>query len=263
MNSAFLILLTAAGTLATPASRRLAHRLGRPLLAPALRQGLLVLLTAAAIVAALTELSMSVLGTLVGAACAVVVWSLGAQGPSAGRPLLAPGRTVAAAVVLLVSTAVLLVTAQVDLDTDGSHLLGWWEGLLPPRASLAAVLACPGLVLLLGAPANAVVSAVLAWAGRRDRSAAADGVPPQGRIGSGLRGGRVIGPMERWLVLALAGAGIHAAIAALVAAKGVIRFPEIAQDAREGSGAKAEEFLIGSLTSWALASSAALVLARL
>ena len=60
-----------------------------------------------------------------------------------------------------------------------------------------------------------------------------------------LRGGRWIGPLER-----LAGAGAEVAIAAVVAAKGVIRFPEISQDS---TGEKAEEFLIGSVSSWILA----------
>lgn len=65
-----------------------------------------------------------------------------------------------------------------------------------------------------------------------------------------LHGGRWIGPLERVLLILLAGAGANAALAAIIAAKGVIRFPEISKDS---SGRKAEEFLIGSLTSWTLA----------
>lgn len=68
--------------------------------------------------------------------------------------------------------------------------------------------------------------------------------------GPALSGGRWIGPLERLLIIVLAGAGAEVAIAAVVAAKGVIRFPEISQDS---SGEKAEEFLIGSLSSWILA----------
>ena len=74
-----------------------------------------------------------------------------------------------------------------------------------------------------------------------------------------LRGGRWIGPLERLLLLLLASMGVHAAIAAVIAAKGVIRFPEISRDER---GDKAEEFLIGSLASWALAVLAAVLLTR-
>lgn len=65
-----------------------------------------------------------------------------------------------------------------------------------------------------------------------------------------LRGGRWIGPLERLLIIVLAGTGAEVAIAAVVAAKGVIRFPEISQDS---TGEKAEEFLIGSVSSWILA----------
>ena len=65
-----------------------------------------------------------------------------------------------------------------------------------------------------------------------------------------LHGGRWIGPLERVLLILLAGAGANVAVAAIIAAKGVIRFPEISKDP---SGLKAEEFLIGSLTSWTLA----------
>ena len=74
-----------------------------------------------------------------------------------------------------------------------------------------------------------------------------------------LRGGRWIGPLERLLLLLFASTGMHAAIAAVVAAKGVIRFPEISKD--EG-GDKAEEFLIGSLASWTLAALVAVLLSR-
>ena len=73
--------------------------------------------------------------------------------------------------------------------------------------------------------------------------------------GPALRGGRWIGPLERLLVIVLVGAGADVAIGAVVAAKGVIRFPEISQDS---TGEKAEEFLIGSISSWILAALVAL-----
>ncbi|GAB3605858.1 hypothetical protein GCM10027413_12670 [Conyzicola nivalis] len=65
-----------------------------------------------------------------------------------------------------------------------------------------------------------------------------------------LKGGRFIGPLERLFLLALVLAGQFTAIAALVAAKGIIRFPEISKDTTGGS--KAEYFLVGSFASWAL-----------
>ncbi|MYM19101.1 hypothetical protein GSY69_03710 [Brevibacterium sp. 5221] len=66
-----------------------------------------------------------------------------------------------------------------------------------------------------------------------------------------LGGGRLIGTLERGLIVALVIAGMPPALAALAAAKGIVRFPEIAAD-RE-TGAKAEEFLVGSLMSWSIA----------
>ena len=68
--------------------------------------------------------------------------------------------------------------------------------------------------------------------------------------GPALKGGRLIGPIERLLIVVLAFCGAPQIIAALAAAKGVVRFPEISED--RGSGSKAEEFLVGSLASWTM-----------
>lgn len=76
--------------------------------------------------------------------------------------------------------------------------------------------------------------------------------------GPALKGGRLIGPLERLLIVVLAFSGAPAIIAALAAAKGIVRFPEIAED--RGSGSKAEEFLVGSLASWTLSVIAVLYL---
>jgi hypothetical protein len=66
-----------------------------------------------------------------------------------------------------------------------------------------------------------------------------------------LKGGRLIGPLERVIVFALMLMGAYALVAAVFAAKGIVRFPEISRDA--GSGNRAEYFLVGSMVSWALA----------
>lgn len=124
----------------------------------------------------------------------------------------------------------------------------------PGRAATAG--AATGVLLLLTAPANTAVTSLLVVAGARGPREAAkgDGAPrPQA-----LQGGRWIGPLERVLLLLLASWGAHTAVAALVAAKGVIRFPEISKD---DSGTMAEEFLVGSLASWTLAVLGALLLA--
>lgn len=66
-----------------------------------------------------------------------------------------------------------------------------------------------------------------------------------------LRGGRLIGPVERVLIIALTLAGALPIVAGLLAAKGIVRFPEISNDGVGGS--KAEYFLVGSLMSWTIA----------
>jgi hypothetical protein len=78
-----------------------------------------------------------------------------------------------------------------------------------------------------------------------------------------LKGGRYIGPLERWLIFGLALAGQPTAAALVISAKSIIRFPELQSkagradtasfpgtDAREGQSqqidALTEYFLIGS-----------------
>ncbi|GAA5155323.1 hypothetical protein GCM10025768_27890 [Microbacterium pseudoresistens] len=81
-------------------------------------------------------------------------------------------------------------------------------------------------------------------------------VSPAGSIpADGFRGGRLIGPLERVIVLLLTLASAYPLLAAMLAAKGIVRFPEISRDG--GSGARAEYFLVGSLVSWVVALGAA------
>ncbi len=103
-----------------------------------------------------------------------------------------------------------------------------------------------GVVLFLISPGNRIVR--IALQGEADPSAAA--ASPASIVG-GLKGGRLIGPLERILILGLFVAGAAAVIAALIAAKGIVRFPEISKDAEGGN--RAEYFLVGSLVSWAVA----------
>ena len=129
----------------------------------------------------------------------------------------------------------------------------------PVGSRAAKMSAAVGIIVLLTAPANRVVADILAVA-RHSSQEGGEAVvtgcrPSQGSgkqedSGSSMRGGRWIGPLERVLILLLASVEAPAAIAAIVAAKGVIRFPEISEDK---AGQKAEEFLIGSFASWILA----------
>lgn len=131
------------------------------------------------------------------------------------------------------------------------------EGSGLPVMAVGAV-----VVLFLMQSANRITRSVLSLAGRGDAVPVPATSPASGPGGSDeeleLKGGRFIGPMERILVLGLALAGAEGIIGALMAAKGIVRFPEISADRQRGG--RAEEFLVGSLTSWGLAAGGVLLL---
>ena len=158
-----------------------------------------------------------------------------------GRDQLEPLIRLACASLLLLAVALCVVASQ------------------PLGSRAAKMSAVVGVVVLLTAPANRVVADILAVARhstQENGEVVAAGCEPsqesgkQDGVEGSMRGGRWIGPLERILILLLASVEAPAAIAAIVAAKGVIRFPEISQDK---AGQKAEEFLIGSFASWILA----------
>lgn len=74
-----------------------------------------------------------------------------------------------------------------------------------------------------------------------------------------LKGGRLLGPMERLFIVGLGLAGQFTAAAVVVAAKGLLRFPElqrgVSEEARmpDGPSDVTEYFLIGSFASWLVA----------
>lgn len=161
----------------------------------------------------------------------VVVWvDAAAHGSSAG-------------VVLLAIVSLALTLASGALDFADAPLQGWYDDLPIPRLQgvpLDRAALGLGVVLFLATAANIVVRRVLLATGPRILAQ-----------GDDLRGGRVLGPLERWFVLACALSGNLAAIAVVVAAKGILRFPEISRD--RPNGLRAEYVLVGSFVSWALA----------
>jgi hypothetical protein len=127
-----------------------------------------------------------------------------------------------------------------------------WEAYGPRGdVSLDVVLLVAGCLLFLLESGNAVVRIALrAEMGERV-------LPASGEAPTTLKGGRLIGPLERILVFALTLAGAYTLLAAVLAAKGIVRFPEISRDGEGGD--RAEYFLIGSLVSWVTALAAAFV----
>lgn len=130
----------------------------------------------------------------------------------------------------------------------------WWAGL--DYSALAGVefgqaLATASVLVFLIESANIAVRSVLELADEP-----AQRPTTRGRLGARrpqpetLKGGRIIGPLERVFLFALAMAGQFTAIGAIVAAKGIVRFPELSRDTHRGHAA--EMFLVGSFSSWAL-----------
>jgi hypothetical protein len=118
-------------------------------------------------------------------------------------------------------------------------------------ASLERVLFVAGVLTMLFATSNAIVRLGLTAMGTRFSNAE-----------QRLRGGRVIGPLERVLIFGLGLAGQATAAALVIGAKGLLRYPEL-NGLRNEPGAAGppvrtidvvtEYLLIGSLTSWLLA----------
>jgi hypothetical protein len=196
------------------------------------------------------------------AACALWV-ELSARTQRTGRRALAPLGTLAA-------MAAGLVAFSGAASTPGGALatwLGWAD--LPGGSVLSAarVLVLTGLVLFNVATANHIVRLVLVAIGalRPDAVTAALRMPASlpTQPADRLKGGRLLGPMERLVILGLGVAGELGAAGLVIAAKGLLRFPEIQASARTGSGTYpggpvgiddvTEYFLVGSFLSWLIA----------
>lgn len=170
------------------------------------------------------------------AVAVAAVWLLGTPGRRGGRAGLWP--------VVLVAAVCVGSVAAVGVRAHQGPLGDVWPATSPlGRISLDAAAFLVGALVFLAESGNVVVRAAL-----RD-GALVDVEPPA------LRGGRLIGPLERILVLALTLTGAFTLLAAVLAAKGIVRFPEISRDTDDGT--RAEYFLIGSLVSWVTALGAA------
>jgi hypothetical protein len=150
-------------------------------------------------------------------------------------------------------TALILLSGWASgVDGPVSH----WASWVDLNVSGERVLMALGVLLVQVATANQVVRLILGSVGS---------VKPVGQpqASDQLKGGRLLGPMERLLIVGLGVGGQLALASAVVAAKSIIRFPEIsAKRDRNGKpeGGIAvgiddvtEYFLVGSLASWILA----------
>jgi hypothetical protein len=139
----------------------------------------------------------------------------------------------------------LVAASAATPSAGGGTLLDWYDGL--EVAHLAGVpverfLLAAGALVYLQVTANVLIRLVLLGAGT-----------PASVGETTLRGGRLLGPMERTFIFCLGLAGELTAASVIVAAKGVLRFPEIraATDQQpRGADSVTEYFLIGTLGSW-------------
>ena len=187
-------------------------------------------------------------------AVAVVTWGQTVTSGFAGRlPASVP------LAVLAVSVGLTLAFAGQAGVADG--LLGDWLRSTP--VPVLAGLDADRALLLAGAFAvqlstgNVVVRLVLA---------ATDTVNParHGQVDDPemqLKGGRLLGPMERVFILGLALAGQVTAASIVVAAKGLLRFPELSSNRSQARWhLLTAYFLVGSFVSWLVALSSLVLL---
>lgn len=122
--------------------------------------------------------------------------------------------------------------------------LGWADLPGSGRADSGRVLLLTGLVLFNLATANIVVRLVLLAIGalRPDQL----NLPQRPQAADRLKGGRLLGPMERLVILGLGLAGEFAAAGLVIAAKGLLRFPEIQASARGGASSLGASGTAGS-----------------
>ena len=168
-----------------------------------------------------------------------VTWGFGHPGP-AWVPLTVFGMSLAIAI------------GFSGLAPEAAGPLGRWldSVTLPVLGDLSA----DRFLLLVGAfglqlsTGNVIVRLVLKSTGTIHP--AADGSMPS----TPLKGGRLLGPLERVFILALALGGQFTAASVVVAAKGLLRFPELSSRRdQERIHQLTEYFLLGSFVSWLVA----------
>jgi hypothetical protein len=173
-----------------------------------------------------------------------------------GTPSTSALRALAALGFVVLSFAIVSVLGTETIASfESESFLERGIGNLPfptiAGASTDQVVFVAGVLLILFATSNAIVRLVLTAMGTRFSNAE-----------QRLRGGRVIGPLERVLIFGLGLAGQATAAALVIGAKGLLRYPELnnlrGEQGAGGSSARpidvvTEYLLIGSLTSWLLA----------
>jgi hypothetical protein len=188
-------------------------------------------------------------------AAVVVLWGLTVTDAFGGR------RPAALPLVVLGTALVIGVVVSSLAGPVGGLFAAWVEGLplsvlsdLGPERALLLF----GVMLVQLSTGNVVVRLVLT---------VTHTVNPARHGGTGdpeiqLKGGRLLGPMERAVIVGLGVAGQLTAASIVIAAKGLLRFPELSSDReQERIHRLTEYFLVGSFVSWLLALASLMLLA--
>ncbi|PRY56058.1 hypothetical protein BCF74_1205 [Knoellia remsis] len=222
---------------------------------------------AAVPVGAVVSLVTAVLAGLTGVADLVAIIAsigpLAAWAALSDRSLRRGGGHVEALLVLALTGAALVGFSGFASPADGplASWLAWADvPLVGSAESLDTVLLVVGLFVANLSTGNIIVRLVLVSVGALRPSESTEHPsdtpePPR------LKGGRLLGPMERVFILGLGLAGQVTAASIVIAAKGLLRFPEL-QAVRKSDGAEVrgagidevtEYFLVGSFVSWLVA----------
>lgn len=220
---------------------------------------------AAVPVGAVTVVGVGLLAGLTGVADLVAL--LASVVPLAGWVMLSErslrrGGGHVQALLLLGGTALVLVATSGFASTPGGPLGRWlaWADLpLAGDRPVAALLLVTGLFVANLATGNVIVRLVLVSVGAM-RPSAPRGGASSAQPSERLKGGRLLGPMERIFILGLGLAGQVTAASIVIAAKGLIRFPELQSAKDDATSVKGdgidevtEYFLVGSFVSWLVA----------
>lgn len=191
--------------------------------------------------------SVADLVALVAIAVAVVAWGQTVTSGFAGRrPAWVP--------LLVFGVSVVLVLLFAGLASAAGGPLAAWLYTTP--VPVLADMNADRALLLAGAfgiqlsTGNVLVRLVLAATGTVNPARHGLGDDPEMQ----LKGGRLLGPMERVFILALGLGGHVTAASIVVAAKGLLRFPELSSRRDQARiHLLTEYFLVGSFASWLLA----------
>ena len=158
------------------------------------------------------------------------------------------------------------VTVAVALSGVAGHAAGplgrWLDDVMVPVLSALdpdRALLLAGVLLVQLSTGNVLVRLVLAVT--NTVNPARHGTPSDPEMQ--LKGGRLLGPMERVFIVCLGLAGQLTAASVVVAAKGLLRFPELQSRAdQDRIHQLTEYFLVGSFASWLLALGSLVLLGR-